>query len=137
MLNATFVRVRRSEVPRLRAWLRDLRARREELAESYRLQGTRHERFFLVDVPGGPEEARGADGPLLVLLSELEDTDRGGTAFLRSRAPLDVEFKTLIQEIARDELEPELLYDSSALLDEPAPAEGPRPVAPGDGSTGS
>jgi len=46
MLNATFARVSEEDLPRLRSWLAGLDARRDELAESYRREGTRHELFF-------------------------------------------------------------------------------------------
>lgn len=113
MLNATFARVDEEDLPRLRAWLASLAERREELRESYRRQGTRHELFFLI---------RTAREPLLVLISELEDVERGTASFLRSDMPLDLEFKTLVQEISEFEEGVELLYDSASYVDPVASA---------------
>ena len=66
----------------------------------------RHELFFLV-------QTRRA--PILVLISEVEERDRATSTFLTSNLPIDVEFKSLIQEISLEEAEFELLYDSSTL----------------------
>lgn len=108
MLNAVFARVEEDDLPRLRAWLGSLSERQDELRESYRRQGTRHELFFLV---------RTAQAPLLVLISEVRDLEQATTSFLRSNLPLDLEFKSLVQEISRFELGVELLYDSSEHVD--------------------
>lgn len=105
MLNTTFVRVREDALPRLREWLRGLEDRREELRASYATEGTLQEQFFVV---------RGADGPILVLVTELENRRRGEESFLRSHMRLDVEFKNLIQEVGLGEPDLELLFDSSA-----------------------
>ena len=121
MLNATIARVREDELPKLRAWLASLGERRDELGESYRRQGTRHELFFLV-------RARGQ--PLLVLISELDDVEQASSAFLRSDFPLDVEFKTLFQQVSPELADVELLYDSSAYV--PA-ARGLTPLEEPDG----
>jgi hypothetical protein len=103
VLNATFARVREEDLPRLRSWLASLAERREELRESYQRQGTRHELFFLV---------RTERAPLLVLISEIRDLEEGTASFLRSNLPIDVEFKSLVQEISRFDEGVELLYDS-------------------------
>ncbi|MDJ0868143.1 MAG: DUF6176 family protein [Myxococcota bacterium] len=116
MLNATFVRIRRQDVARLRAWLAELPARRTELAEAYRLEGTRHELFFLVE---------GESGPVLVLLSELADRERGRASFLRSRLPIDLEFKELIGAIEDGDVAAELLYDSAPVLAAAGPGVPP------------
>ncbi len=104
MLNAVFARVEEDDIPRLRAWLASLSDREDELRESYRRQGTRHELFFLV---------RTAQAPLLVLISEVRNLERAAASFLRSNLPLDLEFKSLVQEISQLESDVELLYDSS------------------------
>lgn len=111
MIHVTFARVRGDDVPRLRAWLEALPARRAELAEAYAREGTRHELFYLVET--------GSASALLVLVSELEDTARGSESFLRSQLPLDVEFKQLIQDVARGEPRVEPLFDSADVLGPP------------------
>jgi hypothetical protein len=104
MLHTTFARVDEEDVPRLRQWLTSLSSRSEELRESYRQQGTRHELFFLV---------RTRRLPVLVLISEVADVEHATRSFLRSELPIDVEFKALFQEIAPEDAEVELLYDSA------------------------
>lgn len=112
MLNTTIARVDEEDVPILREWLSSLATRRDELRESYRTQGTRHEQFFLV---------RTRRTPILVLISELENVEEGTRTFLASELPIDVEFKSLYQEISPEEAEVELLYDSTQYLgDSPA-----------------
>jgi hypothetical protein len=108
MLNTTIARVDEADVPRLREWLASLSSRRSELRESYRQQGTRHELFFLI---------RTRESPILVLISELADLEHGATSFLRSNLPIDVEFKTLVQEMSPQEADVELLYDSADHVD--------------------
>jgi len=108
VLNASFASIDEADVPTIRTWLASLVERRDELRESYRRQGTRHELFFLVRAPR----------PVLVLISELDDVQEGATTFLRSSLPLDVEFKSLVQAVSGDAmLEAELLFDSATLVD--------------------
>jgi hypothetical protein len=104
MLQTTFARVRDEDVPRLRSWLAALSSRRDELRDSYRQQGTRHELFFLVPT---------RHFSILILVSEVDDADRAASSVLRSQLPIDVEFKALFQGISPEEAEVELLYDSS------------------------
>lgn len=107
MLNVTFVQITESEVPRLRAWLDTLSSRKAELAESYRLQHTRQEFFYLIE---------GREHPMLVIASESADLQSGAKEFLTSELAIDVEFKTLIQDIAVMDPAIELVYDSTILL---------------------
>ena len=104
MLITTIARVDEEDVPRLRAWLEELPSRREELKESYRTQGTRHEHFFLIRTRGRP---------VLVLISEVADAEQASRSFLQSNLPIDVEFKALVQSISPEEADVELLYDSA------------------------
>ncbi len=50
---------------------------------------------------------------MLVLISEVDDVEQATKSFLHSELPIDVEFKTLFQEISPEEAEVELLYDSA------------------------
>lgn len=104
MLHTTIARVEEEDVPRLRSWLATLGSRRSELRESYHTQGTRHELFFLV---------RTRREPILVLISEVDDVEQATRSFFQSQLPIDVEFKTLFQELSPEEAEFELLYDSA------------------------
>jgi len=108
LLNASFAAIQETDVPVIREWLASLAERRDELRESYRNQGTRHELFFLVRAPD----------PVLVLISELDDVEQGSVTFLRSRLPLDLEFKSLVQTVSNGEmLVAELLFDSATLVE--------------------
>lgn len=108
MLHTTIARVDEEDLPRLRSWLASLSSRRGEIRESYRQEGTRHELFFLV---------RTRRMPILILISELDDVERATRTFLHSELPIDVEFKTLFQQISPEEAEVELLYDSASYVD--------------------
>jgi hypothetical protein len=110
MLHATIAQVDERDVPRLREWLASLSSRRDELRESYRTQGTRHELFFLI---------RTRRMPVLVLISEVEDLAHATESFLRSSLPIDVEFKDLFQGLSPEEAEVELLYDSTDFVGAP------------------
>ncbi|MBW2723404.1 MAG: hypothetical protein JRE71_03365 [Deltaproteobacteria bacterium] len=107
----TFVQINETEVPRLRAWLDTLSSRTAELAESYRLQHTRQELFYLIE---------GREHPTLVIVSESADLQAGAKEFLSSELSIDVEFKTLIQDISIADPAVELVYDSTLLLPVPA-----------------
>lgn len=124
MLNTTFLRVREEKLPELRAWLGALEGRQEELRTVYAAEGTRSEQFFLV---------RGEDGPVLVIVTELEDRRRGGETFLRSPMPLALEFKQLIQEASDGPTLYEALYDSDGMARGEASEETPPPSRPQDG----
>ena len=110
MLIARFARIDHRQLARLRRWLFSLDGRREELRDSYRRHQTRHELFFVVGQ---------APSLLLVLLSEVESIEQASASFLRSNLPIDVEFKSLVQEIANPELGVELVYDSRRFLAPP------------------
>ena len=47
-----------------------------------------------------------------MLISEIRDLKQGTSSFLRSNLPIDVEFKSLVQEISSFDDDVELLYDS-------------------------
>ncbi len=113
MLQATIGRIDHDDVSELRDWLASLSARRAELQESYRTHGTRHELFLLI---------RTRQRPILVVVAEVEDDEQAKESFLRSNLPIDVEFKTLVQQISPEEAEVELLYDSSLYVGGPVDA---------------
>ncbi len=116
MLRVTYLRLDREAVPRLRAWLDGLDARKAELAESYRRQRTRQELFHLIE---------GSDGPVLAIVTESSDVGAGAKEFLDSQLPIDLEFKALIQEAGFAEPSATLLFDSVELLPDP-PSDVPQ-----------
>jgi len=107
VLQATIAHIDEGDVSKLRSWLVSLADRRSELRESYRRHGTRHELFLLI---------RTRPQPILLLLAEVENDEEAASSFLRSNLPIDVEFKTLVQEISPEEAEVELLYDSAVYV---------------------
>jgi hypothetical protein len=107
MLQLVAARIREEQAEELRAWLRSLAARRQELRESYERHGTRHELFLLARIRGLP---------ILIVIAEVEDGERAARSFLRSELPIDLEFKELFQQISPEAGEIELLYDSSSYL---------------------
>ena len=114
MLRVTLVRIAEANVPRLRAWLDSLDARRDELAESYRRQHTRQELFYLIE---------GRDDPVLAIVSESADLEAGAKEFLNSELAIDVAFKSLIQDIGVGEPVAELVFDSRDVLPVPGSDE--------------
>jgi hypothetical protein len=64
MLQVNIRRVRPDQVGRLREWLAELGRRQEEVRETFRNEGVRHEQAFVL---------AGADGPLLVYAIEVDD----------------------------------------------------------------
>jgi hypothetical protein len=104
MLNVTFVRIKEDGIERLQQWLAKLPERKSELKESYIEQGTLQELFYVVE---------GKRGPILAMITELKDVERGCVSFLKSENLLDIEFKELIQEISLGPPESiETIYDS-------------------------
>jgi hypothetical protein len=91
MLNVTFIRIEEGGIERLQEWLAALPDRKSELKESYIDQGTRQELFYVV---------QGKPGPILAMITELKDVEKGCVSFLKSTHLLDLEFKALIQEIS-------------------------------------
>jgi hypothetical protein len=112
MLQATIGQIGEDDVSELRRWLAILGSRRDELRESYDKHGTRHELFLLIHTH---------PRPILVIVAEVADDEQATDSFLRSNLPIDVEFKTLVQEISPEAAEVELLYDSSTYFGMPTP----------------
>jgi len=90
MLRVVFSRVKDGQVDRLRAWMRELMDRPDEVRQTFAQEGVRHEVAYLV-------EAR--EGPLLVYAIELEDEDRALEAFNNSTLPLDLEHRRTMESV--------------------------------------
>jgi len=102
MLSVVFSRVRDGEVERLRAWGRELMERSDEVRETFRQEGVRHESSHLIQT---------ADGWVHVIAIEVEDMERARAAFAASKLPIDSEHREVMQA-ALDGLFPaELLYE--------------------------
>ena len=104
MLRVVFSRVRDGQVERLRAWMRELMARPDEVRATFEQEGVRHEAAYLL-------ESR--DGPVLVYAIEVEDESRAQQAFEASTLPLDQEHRQTMDAVlaGRGLAAAELLYE--------------------------
>jgi Family of unknown function (DUF6176) len=94
--------VRPEEIGALRAWLAGLMTRQDEVRETFRNEGVRHEQALLL---------AGADGPVLVYAIEVEDADRAHAAYASSRLPIDLEHREIMARVIEAPARAELLYD--------------------------
>ena len=90
MLEVVFSRVRENKLEALRSWMAELNGREDEVLETFRNEGTRHERAFLVE---------GFDGPVLVYVMEVEDSENARRAYADSALPIDWEHRRVMDEV--------------------------------------
>jgi hypothetical protein len=102
VLEVRFIRVRQDGVARLRQWMAELAERSDEVRETFRREGVRHERAFLLDHGG---EA------LLVYAMESDDPERARAAFAQSTLPIDLEHKRVIEDVSAGAAPAEALAD--------------------------
>lgn len=93
MLQVTVVRVRPEKVARLKEWMAELECRADEVRETFRQEGVRHEQAVLVET---------SDGPLLVYVGEMADVEASQRAFASSTLPIDAEHKAALAEVLGD-----------------------------------
>jgi hypothetical protein len=89
----------------LRAWMAQLNSRRSEVLETFRQEGVRHERAYLLQT---------ADGLILVYAMESPDHERAAAAYAQSTLPIDLEHKRVMTEVLGDRVPSELLYECKA-----------------------
>ena len=97
--------VREGQVERLRAWLREINSRREEVLETFAQEGVRHEQAYLLDT---------GSGHVLVYAMELEDEEKARAAFASSTLPIDAQHRDVMQAALGEPAGAELLYDVQA-----------------------
>lgn len=104
MIDLSFHRVRPEKVDRLRAWLSGLPARRDEVLETFRREGVRHERASLLMTN---------EGPVLVYAIERSDGDHEAAraAFMASELPIDREHLAVLRECLIAFAPAETLFD--------------------------
>lgn len=90
MLEVVFSHVREDRVDTLRDWMEELGRREGEVLETFRNEGMRQERAFLLD---------GKDGPVLVYAMEAEDPELARRAFRDSALPVDHEHRKVMREV--------------------------------------
>jgi hypothetical protein len=104
MLSVVFSRVRDDEVDRLRAWGRELMRRTDEVKETFRHEGVRHEKSHLI---------RTTEGWVLVRSAEVEDMDAALAAFAASDLKIDSEHADVLQQTLEGPFPAELIYECS------------------------
>jgi Family of unknown function (DUF6176) len=100
MLHLTFRRV--VDEHRLRAWMSSLQQRADEVRQTFRQEGVRHEQAFLL---------RDANGLVLVYAHEVDDPEAAHAAYAASTLPIDLQHREQMSAALGGEAEAELLYD--------------------------
>lgn len=98
-------RVRDGHVERLRAWLSEVNARRDEVLETFAQEGVRHEQAYLLDT---------GSGHVLVYAMELGDEEQARAAFAASTLAIDLEHREVMNAAVGEPAGAELLYDVRA-----------------------
>jgi K+/H+ antiporter YhaU regulatory subunit KhtT len=102
MIEVVFRKVRPDKEDRLRAWLKELNERTEEVLQTFEQETVRHERGYIINT---------SDGPILAYIMEAEDHDRAREAFQHSALRIDREHKQVMAEVLSDPVDAELLYE--------------------------
>ncbi|QDG49403.1 hypothetical protein FIV42_01215 [Persicimonas caeni] len=101
MLEVSFKRVKPGKVDKLRAWMRELMERQDEVVESFEQEGVRQEMAWLLE---------DADGHIFVYAIEAEDLDKARQAYRESTLSIDLEHREVLRDTLGERVEPDLLY---------------------------
>ena len=104
MLSVVFSRVREGEEERLRAWGRELMERADEVRQTCKQEGVRHEKMLLIQT---------ADGAVLVRVGEVEDWERAVKAFEHSTLRIDADHRRVLDSALDGSYQAELIYECS------------------------
>jgi hypothetical protein len=104
MLNVVFSRVRDGEVERLRAWGRELMQRSDEVRDTFRQEGVRHESSYLIQT---------ADGWIHVIAIEVENMEKAQAAYDASKLPIDSEHREVMRTALAGQFPAERIYEMS------------------------
>jgi hypothetical protein len=96
------MRVHDHEVERLRDWFAELMQRQDEVRETFRNEGVRHEKAYLL---------RTAEGVVLIYAAEMEDAEAAHRAHLASRLPIDLEHREVMQAAQAEPADADVVYD--------------------------
>jgi len=105
VLRVSIRQVNDDQVDRLRDWLREANARRDEVLETFAQEGVRHEQAYLLDT---------GSGHVLVYAMELEDEEKARAAFAASTLPIDAHHREVMEAALGAPATAELLYDVRA-----------------------
>ena len=105
-------RVKPGKTEALRAWYREVDARREEALETQRAEGVRQEHAFILTHP---------DFDLLAVFIEVDDMDKANAAFYSSSFKIDEEHRRTMDECteggAAGRIYADLVFSSAGPLD--------------------
>ena len=102
MIHVSIRRVLPGKEQRLREWLAELGARASEVRESWDRETVRSEKAYILP---GPE------GPLMVYISEAEDSEQARAADASSTLQIDVEHRAVIAACLGEKLDVSALFD--------------------------
>ena len=104
MITVTFSRVRDGQEERLRAWGRELMQRADEVRETFRQEGVRQEKSYLI---------RTTEGWILLRLGEVDDWEKALEAFKRSELRIDAEHARVMESTLAGPFPAEMIYECS------------------------
>jgi hypothetical protein len=102
MIEVVFRKVRPDKLDRLRAWLKELNERKDEVRQTFEQETVRHERGYILD---------GKDGPILAYVMEAEDHGLARRAYRNSTLAIDRQHKEVMADCLGDPADAELLYE--------------------------
>jgi len=102
VLDVRFHRVRNDQVEQLRAWFAELMQRQDEVRDTFRNEGVRHEQAFLFE---------SKDGLVLVYAHEVDDPEAAHRAYAASTLPIDLQHREIMSAALVGPAEAELLYE--------------------------
>lgn len=102
MLRIRFFTVHTDKVERLRAWMKELSDRRDEVVKTFENEAVRREVAYLLDT---------VNGPVLLHVMEADDMERAARAVEEHPLPIDVEHRALMRDVLGEEIHPPPLFD--------------------------
>jgi hypothetical protein len=88
----------------------ELNRRHDEVAETFALEGTRHEQAYLLKT---------SDGPILIYAMEAPDHALAAASFKQSKMAIDIEHKQVMKQVLAGKADMELLYQCIGKASEP------------------
>jgi hypothetical protein len=106
MLNVAFQRVPADKVARIRDWMAECARREDEVQATFKQEGMRAEKAWLIHNPDG--------SAIFVYAMDVEDIEASHAAARASKLPIDIEHQAVKREIDGGPLEVELIWDMVA-----------------------
>jgi hypothetical protein len=102
MLKVAFSRVKPEKEQRLRDWLAQLTARQDEIRQTFIQEGATQEQAYVLPT---------SDGPILVYVMDVADSEHAKAAYAASSLPIDVEHRAVMSEVLTERLKVAPLFD--------------------------